>query len=303
MNRYQSRHVRLVAALIVLTAASDDAGATDEEHYSKAYEFTEDWFTWNLPVWKRILAPLAGKPDLHYLEVGVFEGRSALWVLEHILTDPTSRVTGIESHVLPRLRRNLEKSGQAERVRLIDGYSQTELKRLPAESFDILYVDGSHTADDVLADAVLGWELLKLDGLLIFDDYDWDGSYITGRGPMPAVLVPRPAIDAFLAAYANEIEPVYRGYQVIVRKRRDPCAYSKGSCSPIGSYTYLWSSRKLVSQGTGETVELTDPERLAIEWYLLSEDAADPPPADSVVCSLRERLGLQLGPISCPGSP
>jgi hypothetical protein len=117
---------------------------------------------------------------------------------------------------------------------------------------------------------------------------------------MPARLVPRPAIDAFLAAYANEIELVHREYQVVVRKRGDPCAYSKGSCSPIGSYTYLWSSGMLVSQRTGKTVELADRERLAIERYLSFDDGADPSDADSIPCSLRERLGLHLDPADCP---
>ena len=47
--------------------------------------FTQDWFTYNTPLWSRLLAPLVGRP-IRALEVGVFEGRSAVWLLDHVLT-------------------------------------------------------------------------------------------------------------------------------------------------------------------------------------------------------------------------
>ena len=53
---------------------------------SEPYEFTYDWFTSAVPVWTRVLAPYAGQPEIHYLEVGVFEGRSAIWMLNNVLT-------------------------------------------------------------------------------------------------------------------------------------------------------------------------------------------------------------------------
>jgi hypothetical protein len=60
------------------------------------YVFTQDWFTRKSPAWEVVLKDLAGKPDLQYLEVGVYEGRSVVWVLENILTHPTSHATGID---------------------------------------------------------------------------------------------------------------------------------------------------------------------------------------------------------------
>ena len=38
------------------------------------------------------------------------------------------------------------------------------------QKYDIIYIDGSHEARDVLEDAVLAYRLLKIGGLLIFDD-------------------------------------------------------------------------------------------------------------------------------------
>jgi hypothetical protein len=40
-------------------------------------------------------------------------------------------------------------------------------------TFDLVYVDGSHQAPDVLSDSVMSFHLLRVGGLMIFDDYLW----------------------------------------------------------------------------------------------------------------------------------
>ena len=39
------------------------------------------------------------------------------------------------------------------------------------ESFDFIYIDPSHQAPDILTDAVLAFKLLRLSGVMVFDDY------------------------------------------------------------------------------------------------------------------------------------
>ena len=39
--------------------------------------------------------------------------------------------------------------------------------------FDFIYIDGSHMASDVLSDAILSFELFKINGIIGFDDYLW----------------------------------------------------------------------------------------------------------------------------------
>jgi len=54
-----------------------------------------------------------------YLEVGVFEGRALLWLLENILTHPTARATCIDLfpyNLEQRFRHNLDLSGYASKV-------------------------------------------------------------------------------------------------------------------------------------------------------------------------------------------
>jgi SAM-dependent methyltransferase len=190
------------------------------EAYRGDYDFTSDWFTPNIPVWREVLAPYAGKPGVRYLEVGLFEGRSALWVLENVLTDPTSRLVGVDPFLgdyQGRYRRNVERSGAAGRVRTIKGYSQVVLRTVPLESFDIVYIDGSHATADVLEDAVLSWRLLKPGGALIFDDYRWDAS--TSECPTDSPDdSPKRAIDCFVGCFARRLRVIHNSYQLIVRK-------------------------------------------------------------------------------------
>ncbi len=232
------------------------------------YSFSEDWFTWNVGVWREVLASYAGQPDLRYLEIGLFEGRSALWIAENVLTHETSRLTGIDPFLgegsEERLYANLETFGEPERFTVIKGFSQQELPKLEPESFDIIYIDGSHTADDVLADAVMSWELLKEGGLVIFDDYGW-------RTVLPVEQRPMMAIDAFITAYRNRLEVIHRGFQVIARKVPLQGCPSKQDCSRVNDrYVFDWQSGRLFEAATGEPVALDFEEQTLLASLLRS---------------------------------
>ena len=47
------------------------------------YEFSSDSFSGSIPVWQRIFAELA--PCRKILEIGSYEGRSAVWLIENVL--------------------------------------------------------------------------------------------------------------------------------------------------------------------------------------------------------------------------
>jgi predicted O-methyltransferase YrrM len=79
-------------------------------------------------------------------------------------------------------------------------------------SYDFIYIDGSHKAADVLEDAVLSFRLLKVGGLLIFDDYAWNGG-----GPTEFDN-PRRGIDAFYHAYGNQLKQAHVSYQAIFER-------------------------------------------------------------------------------------
>ena len=49
------------------------------------YQFTKDWFQWSPPVWEKIIPHLPERKS--FLEVGSFEGRSAVWIIENMMVD------------------------------------------------------------------------------------------------------------------------------------------------------------------------------------------------------------------------
>jgi len=180
------------------------------------YEFTVDWVTNNVENWTQHLGDLRGEAALRALEIGSYEGRSAIWFLEEILTHPSSRITAVDlfgvSEIESRFDRNIVASGVAHKVDKIKGNSQEVLPGLRTQRFDFIYIDGSHTARDVLLDAALSWGLLKEGGLLIFDDYRLRLEWHPSRRP-------KLAIDAFLKIFEPYLEVVHFGYQVIVRRK------------------------------------------------------------------------------------
>lgn len=176
-------------------------------------------------------------PDMKALEVGSFEGRSAVWLLENLLTHPTSHLTCIDMfemdgefrEIRDRMKlsvpddidieghfdANMLATGAASRVTKLKGASTEMLRRLPLHSFDLIYIDGSHTARNVLTDAVLCWDLLKLNGILIFDDYRWNPF------TEDALKGPQKAIDAFMECFDGEYVLVLMDYQVMLRKTKN----------------------------------------------------------------------------------
>jgi hypothetical protein len=58
--------------------------------------FTQDWFSYYIPVLREVLAPLVGKP-VHALEIGVFEGQCTVWLLENVLTHPEATLTWVDT--------------------------------------------------------------------------------------------------------------------------------------------------------------------------------------------------------------
>jgi predicted O-methyltransferase YrrM len=187
------------------------------------FEFTSDWFSGNIANWTQWLAHLKDKPTAA-LEIGSFEGRSACWLMESILTHPDSRLFCIDTwqagddlpavqddSLLHRFIKNT--APYSRKITSLRTASKNGLAWLVSErlQFDFIYVDGSHLAPDVLLDAVMGWNLLSPGGVMVFDDYTWC------QDPNP-VRQPRLAIDAFLQIYAGQYEVVAKGYQVVVKK-------------------------------------------------------------------------------------
>lgn len=185
--------------------------------------FTVDWVARHAANWKRVLAPFVGIPGITALEIGSFEGRSACWWLDNILTgdgavlhcvDPwqPTHLAGSGPSAESRFRANTAGYGDRLVVHKLGSfdYAIRALNRSPREQHAFIYLDGSHEAADVIADLVLLWPLLAPGGVLICDDY-------RHQRPFHLRVHPSVAIDGFFACRLD-CEQLVSGYQWIVRK-------------------------------------------------------------------------------------
>lgn len=194
-----------------------------------SYQFSADWFTHNS---NNFVAAKRVVPSVkNILEVGSFEGLSAVWMTKNLLEDDGKIVcidtwAGGEEHkaigmdmsiVEARFDHNVAMLKEEQPTKSIvkcKGHSPVEIAKQVAQGncFDFIYVDGGHTAVDCITDAIIAWQVLKPGGAMILDDYGWHDRPI---GPMH----PKPGIDAFLNLFYADLTVLFMNYQVAVQKK------------------------------------------------------------------------------------
>lgn len=170
--------------------------------------FFEKW----IPKWQTHLGHLMGKPNILGMEIGALHGDCTVFCAEKIANGENSLHCAIDINENEYLKHNI---APYKNIQFMLGRSYDILRKENAfipETVDYVYVDGSHLAIDVLSDAVLSWSLLKVDGILIFDDYGW-GAHTTDEKQKPKL-----AIDAFLSAYTGHYQVIEMGWQVFLKK-------------------------------------------------------------------------------------
>ena len=202
--------------------------------------FTADWFeTAARPVWDHLIP---GLPATRVLEIGSYEGASACYLIEQLgakapleihCVDPWGGTAefdgnGVNMHeVEARFRNNtallVEKSAHPVTLEVHKDFSDSVLAQLLTQKgkgyFDLVYIDGSHQAPDVLADAVLGFRLLRCKGIMVFDDYLWRGPEENNSNPS---LCPKLAIDAFVNCNYSKLHIISAPlYQIFLQKISD----------------------------------------------------------------------------------
>jgi predicted O-methyltransferase YrrM len=193
------------------------------------YQYTKDWFGWAPRVWGQLISHLPERKN--FLEIGAFEGRSAVWTIENMMEDGGEIVCidtwegGSEhtpedmSGTEDRFHQNITLIRNRFPNRAVVSLKSTSVEALGAaiahkKQFDFIYIDGSHLSKDVLTDACMSWPLLKDKGFMVFDDYMWR--------PPGFTLLQRPkiAIDTFINMFEDELIVTHIGYQLIVRKAK-----------------------------------------------------------------------------------
>jgi predicted O-methyltransferase YrrM len=196
--------------------------------------FTTDWFdSVARPVWDLFIARLDAA---RVLEVGSYEGASACYLIKSLGAKAALEMHCIDTwdgsdeaahaqvdmrEIEARFHRNtriaVDRSPFPVKLDVHKGHSDACLARLLAEKqkgyFDLVYIDGSHQACDVLSDAVLGFHLLRRSGVMVFDDYLWHEGPEGSKNP---ALCPKLAIDAFINCNFHSLRiisaPLYQIY-------------------------------------------------------------------------------------------
>jgi predicted O-methyltransferase YrrM len=174
----------------------------------------------------------------HILEVGCYQGESTQVWLQEFLTDNGTIVCidpfnvsdedpfgtsdpHSDSDSVQQFWHNVDqvkKPGQNIELRL--GRSYHELAGLISEQqkFDLIYIDGNHTAAAVMADACMAFGMLNKGGIMLFDDFFWHDTVGVNGQSLSTLDWPKMAIDAFTTLYHNHLEILFINYQYAIRK-------------------------------------------------------------------------------------
>jgi hypothetical protein len=183
-----------------------------------------NWFDGQKYNFEIYLPHLQDKPNLRFLQLGVYTGDASEWLLTNILTDQSSSLLDVDtwegsdeaehksisfSNVYEFYKKRMEPYSN---VRSVKNNTENFLRNCLIQGvYDFIYIDANHTADAVASDAEYSWELLKKGGIMAFDDYMWGQD-------LPSHLTPRPAIDAFLEKHKGMYTLLTKEYQVWIQK-------------------------------------------------------------------------------------
>jgi CDP-4-dehydro-6-deoxyglucose reductase, E1 len=188
-------------------------------------EFSQDW-TQPLITSLTELYPTHPKSPVCVVEIGAFEGRGTLEFFTRLIShhadsriycvDPWANgtyVPGASDGVLDKLfehqyatfMKNVLPMGT--RIIPMRGTSNEQLPLIPADSVDLVYIDGDHSPAQVFMDAELALRVLKPGGIILFDDYPW-----THNGKRCG-----DGVDKFVAKYSSITKVLFRNYQWAVQ--------------------------------------------------------------------------------------
>ena len=157
------------------------------------FNFTRNWFlNRNLSTFREYVYPEWKDKPISYLEIGVFEGMSMVWMMQRILTHKDSFGVGVDPWLMTNkatnefmeevMDRAIHNTSTFDRCTLIRSNSVEVLTKMirtkngflgiKANSLDLCMIDGNHHELGVLDDAQRVLQLLRVGGWVLFDDVE-----------------------------------------------------------------------------------------------------------------------------------
>ena len=144
------------------------------QKYLETKKTSTDYFSINTYYWQNIINK--NFKEFSYLEIGSWEGNSALYILKNFNTGKVVCVDlwedeNFKEHQLSNFnnfKHNLNEF--ANRYDFFKGNSDSFFKQ-NKQKFDVIYIDGWHEAPQVYRDINNSWDCLNINGIIICDDY------------------------------------------------------------------------------------------------------------------------------------
>ena len=185
----------------------------------KDKKFSTYWFLNNYKIIGSFL-PEDYNKTFKYLEIGSFEGLSSLFVLSYwknanITCVDTWQTSKDKSQILDFNFENVEKKFDSNlqdfSFKKIKNTSEGAFKQLSKkDSFDYIYIDGSHNGIDIFNDALASFKILNVGGIIIFDDINNIYNEIE--------MQPHDAFEKFYTLYKKKIKILYLKNIAVIKK-------------------------------------------------------------------------------------
>ena len=158
---------------------------------------------------------------MNLLEIGSYEGRSALFFIDLFENSKISCVdtwSGSDEHKdinFKEIESNFDfNTKDLTEKKLLKKFKMTsnEFFIQNRNNFDFIYIDGDHSKEQVLKDLNSAWSILNNNGYLLIDDYMW--WYYKDLVNNPAT-----SINNFIKTNLNEIDRLIIWHQVLIQKK------------------------------------------------------------------------------------
>lgn len=177
------------------------------------YQFTQDTFSHQIPIWSKSLQHLAHQENIRALEIGSGQGTTACWLLDNILSQPSAQLACIDRAFSEQFNLNIKHAQvDNDKVQRLEGKISESLKSLDAQTYNVAIIQDSLKQAKLMEQhARLCWKLLTPDAVVMFPSYAW-------KHPKDADKSPKVGIDRFLASVNGQFEVLHQGYQLIIKR-------------------------------------------------------------------------------------
>jgi len=181
-----------------------------------------DWFSTNIPILKYYLDKCEFPPKINALEIGSYEGRSAIFFMKYfnkinLICVDTWLGTDEQMDIkidFKKIENNFDYNIKIYQNNITKhkGTSDNFFKLNINKNFDFIYIDGYHKYETVLSDAQSAFKLLNKGGFILFDDFNW--FYYKN-----IKLNPVYAMNSFIKNHEKNIEIIFANSQLLIKKK------------------------------------------------------------------------------------